>query len=319
MNEFLNVFSIGLFQNTLRTATPVVLAGLGVLMTDHVGIMNIGMDGMMLCGAFFAVLGSCFLGSWLGGLGLALAVGLLLGLFFGLFVIKFKSDEYVIGVALNIFAGGLTVFLLRTIFGVAGAFSGTDALPIHALPTIHIPLIRDIPILGSLLSGNTLLVYVSWLMVIVTFVMIYRTPLGFWMRAAGENPEALRAAGKSPERMKYLASILCGVFSGLAGAHLSMGYLTMFTENMSASRGFIAVACVIFGRSDPRKVFLAALLFGFIDAFGMRVQSFDISSNLTSLAPYMATVILMVWGAWRKEYRQRRMAKGSVTAQRAQS
>lgn len=309
MKDFLSVFSIGLFQNTLRTATPVVLAGLGVLMTDHVGIMNIGMDGMMLCGAFFAVLGSCFIGGWVGGLALALAVGLLLGVFFGLFVIEFKSDEYVIGVALNIFAGGLTVFLLRTIFGVTGAFSGTDALPIHSLPTIQIPLIRNIPIIGNLLSGNTLLVYVSWLMVVLSYVMIYRTPLGFWMRAAGENPEALRAAGKSPEKMKYIASMLCGLFSGLAGAHLSLGYLTMFTENMSASRGFIAVACVIFGRSNPKKVFFAALLFGFIDALGMRVQSFNVSSNLTSLAPYMATVIMMIWGAWRKERRQWRLAK----------
>ena len=309
MSSIQSVFSIGLFQNTLRTATPVVLAGLGVLMTDHVGIMNIGMDGMMLCGAFFAVLGSCFLGSWVGGLALALAIGLLLGAFFGLFVIEFKSDEYIIGVALNIFAGGLTVFLLRTIFGVAGAFSGTSALPIHPLPIINIPLIRDIPVLGSLLSGNTLLVYVSWLMVLLSYVLIYRTPLGFWMRAAGENPEALRAAGKSPDRMKYLASVLCGLFSGLAGAHLSLGYLTMFTENMSASRGFIAVACVIFGRSDPRKVFMAALLFGFIDAFGLRVQTYNISSNLTSLAPYMATVIMMVLGAWLKQRKQWRLAK----------
>ena len=158
MNEILSVFSIGLFQNTLRTATPVVLAGLGVLMTDHVGIMNIGMDGMMLCGAFFAVLGSCFLGGWFGGLLLALALGALLGAFFGLFVIKFKSDEYIIGVALNIFAGGLTVFLLRTIFCATGAFSGTSALPIQPLPVIQIPLLRDIPVLGSLISDNTLLV-----------------------------------------------------------------------------------------------------------------------------------------------------------------
>ena len=301
MRDFLSVFSIGLFQNTLRTATPVVLAALGVLMTDHVGIMNIGMDGMMLCGAFFAVLGSCFLGGWIGGLALALAVGLLLGAFFGLFVVKFKSDEYIIGVALNIFAGGLTVFLLRTI-------SGSDELPIAPLPKITIPLIENIPVLGDLLSGNTLLVYVSWLLVILAYVLIYRTPLGFWMRAAGEHPESLRAAGKSPEKMKYLASILCGLFSGLAGAHLSLGYLTMFTENMSASRGFIAVACVIFGGSNPPRVFLAALLFGFIDALGLRVQSFNISSNLTSLAPYLVTVIMMVWVVWRGERRKKRAA-----------
>ena len=309
MSDFLSIFSIGLFQNTLRTATPVVLAALGILMTDHVGIMNIGMDGMMLCGAFFAVLGSVFLGGWLGGLALALLIGLALGAFFGLFVVKFKSDEYIIGVALNIFAGGLTVFLLRTIFGVAGAFSGNDAMPIYALPKIHIPLIADIPVLGDLLSGNTLLVYVSWLLVALSYVLIYKTPLGFWMRAAGEHPESLRAAGKSPEGMKYLASILCGLFSGLAGAHLSLGYLTMFTENMSASRGFIAVACVIFGHSNPPKVFLAALLFGFIDALGMRVQSFNVSSNLTSLAPYLVTVIMMVWVVWRSERRKRRLAQ----------
>ena len=308
MSDFLSIFSIGLFQNTLRTATPVVLAALGILMTDHVGIMNIGMDGMMLCGAFFAVLGSVFLGGWVGGLLLALLCGLLLGAFFGLFVVKFKSDEYIIGVALNIFAGGLTVFLLRTIFGVAGAFSGTDELPIYALPKINIPLIENIPVLGDLISGNTLLVYVSWILVALCYVLIYKTPFGFRLRAAGEHPESLRAAGKSPEKMKYLASIACGLFSGLAGAHLSLGYLTMFTENMSASRGFIAVACVIFGRSNPPKVFLAALLFGFIDALGMRVQSFNVSSNLTSLAPYLVTVIMMVWVVVRQErLRKRRL------------
>lgn len=308
MKDFLSLFSIGLFQNTLRTATPVVLAALGVLMTDHVGIMNIGMDGMMLCGAFFAVLGSCMLGSWVGGLACALACGLLLGLFFGVFVVKFKSDEYIIGVALNIFAGGLTIFLLRTIFGVAGAFRGTAQMPIYGLPKINIPLIKDIPVLGDLLSGNTILVYASWILVILSYILIYKTPLGFWMRAAGEHPESLRAAGKSPEKMKYLASILCGLFSGLAGAHLSLGYLTMFTENMSADRGFIAVACVIFGMSNPPRVFLAALLFGFIDALGMRVQSFNISSYITSMMPYVVTVVMMVWVVWRGNRRKKRIA-----------
>ncbi|MBE5772921.1 MAG: hypothetical protein E7337_03170 [Clostridiales bacterium] len=126
-----------------------------------------------------------------------------------------------------------------------------EKLPIFPLPKIDIPILKSIPVLGDLFSGNTLLVYVSWLLVILSYVLIYKTPLGFWMRAAGKHPESLRAAGKSPEKMKYLASALCGLFSGLAGAHLSLGYLTMFTENMSASRGFIAVACVIFGASNP--------------------------------------------------------------------
>lgn len=303
MNEILEIFNIGLFQNTLRTATPVILAGLGILMTDHVGIMNIGMDGMMLVGAFAAVVGSYFTGSWVVGLALAIMVGLLLGLFFGVFVIRFKSDEFIIGVALNIFAGALTVFLLRTIFGIKGSSPNVNGLPV-----IRIPGLDSIPIIGPLLNGNTLLVYVSWLMIYLCWLFIYRTPKGFWMRAAGEHPQSLRSAGVSPERMKYLASLLCGLFAGLAGAHMSMGYLTMFSENMTASRGFIAVACVIFGASNPPKVFMAALLFGFIDALGMRLQSVGVSSNLTAMAPYVVTVVMMVVVVLRSQSKKKRMS-----------
>lgn len=306
-----DIFNIGLLQNTLRTATPVILAALGVLMTDHVGIMNIGMDGMMLCAAFFAVVGSCFLGGFAGGLLLAVLSGLLLGAFFGLFVVKFKSDEFIIGVALNIFAGGLTVYLLRAIFGVAGAFSGTEELPLQGLPKLDWPVLDRIPWIGPLLNHNTLLVYVSWVLVALCYLFIYKTPVGYWMRAAGEHPQSLRSAGVSPEKMKYLASLLCGLFAGLAGAHLSLGYLTMFTENMSAERGFIAVACVIFGASNPPKVFLAALLFGFIDALGLRLQSVGASSNLTSMAPYVVTVLMMVLVVLRQNQRKRRLALNS--------
>ncbi|NLI20075.1 MAG: ABC transporter permease [Clostridiales bacterium] len=285
-----DVFNLLLLQNTLRTATPVVLCALGCLMTDQVGIMNIGVDGMMLMGAFFAVLGSYLFGSWLMGLAFAFALGVLLGLFYYVFSIKFKSDEFIIGVALNILAGGLTVFLLRTLFGVKGSFSGPGIVP---LPTLDWPWLERIPVLGPVLNGNTLLVYVSWLMVAGSWVFLYKTPLGFHLRASGEAPEALRASGKSPERMKRLASVLCGVLATLSGAHLSLGYLTMFSENMSASRGFVAVACVIFGGSNPPRVFLAALLFGFIDALGLRLQKY-IPSDLTSMAPYVVTVVMMV-------------------------
>lgn len=304
--DWSNVFNMGLLQNTLRTATPVILVGLGCLMTDHVGIMNIGVDGMMLVGAFMAVLGSYFFSSWAMGLLFAVLAGVLLGLFYGLFVVKFKSDEFIIGVALNIFAGGLTVFLLRSMFGVKGAFSSPD---IVGLPTFSMPWLEKIPVIGPLLNENTLLVYVSWLLVALCWALIYRTPWGFWLRAAGEHPESLRSAGISPEKMKYEASLLCGVFAGLAGAHLSLGYLTMFTENMSASRGFIAVACVIFGASNPPRVFAAALLFGFIDALGMRLQSVGFNSNLTSMAPYVVTVVMMVLVVLRANHRKKKLAR----------
>jgi general nucleoside transport system permease protein len=284
------IFNVLLLQNTLRTATPVVLCALGCLMSEQVGIMNIGVDGMMLMGAFFAVLGSYLFGSWAMGLALVMVVGILLGLFYYVFSVKFKSDEFIIGVALNILAGGLTVFLLRTLFGVKGSFSGPGIVP---LPTIRIPWLESIPVLGPILSGNTLLVYVSWLLVLGCWLFLYKTPLGFHLRASGEAPEALRASGRSPEKMKRLASVLCGVLATLSGAHLSLGYLTMFSENMSASRGYVAVACVIFGGSNPPRVFMAALLFGFIDALGMRLQKY-IPSEVTSMAPYVVTVVMMV-------------------------
>ncbi len=296
-----DIFGVQLLQNTLRTATPVVLCALGCLMTDQVGIMNIGVDGMMLMGAFFAVLGSYLFGSWAMGLLFAAVLGVLLGLFYYVFSIKFKSDEFIIGVALNILAGGLTVFLLRTLFGVKGSFSGPGIVP---LPTIRIPWLEAVPVLGPMLSGNTLLVYVSWLLVLVCWLFLYKTPMGFHLRASGEAPEALRAAGKSPERMKRLASVLCGVLATLSGAHLSLGYLTMFSENMSASRGYVAVACVIFGGGNPPRVFLAALLFGFIDALGLRLQKY-IPSDLTSMAPYVVTVVMMVVVVLARRRRQR--------------
>lgn len=308
MSDLSTIFNIGLLQNTLRTATPVVLAALGCLMTDHVGMTNIGVEGMMLIGAFSAVMGSWVCGSWVMGLVFALTIGLLLGLFYGVFVIKFKSDEFIIGVALNTFAAGVTTFLLRTLTGQSGTFHAPEG-NLSTLPRLSAEWLNKIPVIGELLNNNTLLVYVSWIFVFLCWLMIYRMPVGFWLRASGEHPESLRSAGRSPEKMQFLASLLCGMLSALAGAHLALGYLSTFSENMSNSRGYIAFACVIFGRANPPKVFLAALLFGFIDALGMRLQSVGISSALTSIFPYIGTVLMMVLVVWRTERRKKKLAK----------
>lgn len=311
------VFNLALFQQTIRAATPVILAALGCLMTQHVNITNIGIDGMMLIGAFFAVLGSYLCGSWAMGLLFAVILGVLLGLFYYLLVIKFGSDEFIIGVALNIFAAGLTTFLLRTLplFATngklaSGSFKSPDIVP---LPVIEIPLIKNIPILGDLLSGYSLLVYVSWALILLCWYLIYRTPWGFHLRASGEYPDALEASGKSPARMKLSASVICGVLSCVAGAHLSLGYVTMFTENMTNSRGYVAFACVIFGRGNPPRVFLAALLFGFIDALGMNMQKY-LPSDLTAMAPYLVTVVMMAAVVLWDKHKKNRKAKANVAA-----
>ena len=285
-----NIFTAGLFRQMLRSATPVALAAMGGLMTEHAGIMNIGMDGMILMGAFTAVAVSILTGSAFAGTLAAIAVGILGGLFFALFVVKFKSDEFIIGTALNIFAGGLTTFLLWAMFDVRGTVR-TE----YGLPTVDLGILGKIPFLGEIISGNSLFIYVTVLLVFLMWAVVYKTPWGFWVRAAGEHPGTLRTAGISPEKMKWLASTLCGAFCGLAGAQLALGNVTMFSEGMSNSRGYVAFACVIFGAANPGKAYLAALMFGFFDALGYRLQEYDISSNLTSMIPYVITVCMMVY------------------------
>lgn len=292
MEPLMQIFNLGLLQNTLRTATPVILAAMGGLLTEQAGVMNIGMDGMIVTGCFAAVAFSFAFSS--AGMGVLAAVlaGALIGLFFAVFVVKFRSDEFIIGMALNIFAAGLTVFLLRSVFGVKGTFA--DPV-IAALPQIHIDFLDNLPVIGTLLNDNSVFVYITWLIVFFVWLFLYRTPYGFWLRAAGEHPQSLKTAGISPDRLKFTASILCGVLCGFAGAHLSLGYLTMFSEGMSDSRGFIAFACVIFGMANPPKVFLAALLFGFLDAVGLRLQSVGVPANLTAMTPYVVTILMLVY------------------------
>ena len=290
MREFLSIISVGLFRQMLRSATPVALAAMGGAMTEHAGIMNIGMDGMILIGSFTAVAASVYTGSAFIGVLAAVLVGVLVGLFYALFVVKFQSDEFIIGTALNIFAGGLTTFLLWAMFDVRGTLR-TEA----GLPTVDLGIIGKIPFVGEILSGNSLFIYVTVLLVVIMWVFVYRTRWGFWIRAAGEHPGTLRTAGISPDKMKWLSSVLCGAFCGLAGAQLALGNVTMFSEGMSNSRGYVAFACVIFGGANPAKAYLAALMFGFFDALGYRLQEYNISANLTSMIPYVITVCMMVY------------------------
>lgn len=285
------LFSLNLLQHTIRTATPLILAALGGLLTQQAGILNIGMDGMILLGAFFGVVGSYFFGSSLAGVALAGLVGILIGFLFALFVIDLEADEFVIGVALNIFAGGLTVFLLRSIFGVKGAFSSPDIVP---LPRLDIGFLKFSKGLDTVFNNHSVFIYISWILVALVYICLYKTANGKWLRASGEYPEALEVAGISPRKMKYKASILCGILCGFAGAHLSLGYLTLFTENMSANRGFIALAAIIFGRANPIKTALAALLFGFFDALGIRLQSSGIPSQFTQMIPYLVTIFALL-------------------------
>ncbi|WXR62437.1 ABC transporter permease [Peptostreptococcaceae bacterium AGR-M142] len=298
-----DLFDLALLQNTIRTATPLILAALGGLLTMHAGILNIGMEGMILMGAFFGVLGSYFFSSSLAGVIIAIIAGMLMGALFGLFVIDLKSDEFIIGIAINIFAGGVTVFLLRSIFGVKGAFSSPD---IVSLPNLNIPFFNNIEFLDKVFNNHSILVYVSWILIALIYIILYKTPYGMYIRGVGEHAQALETAGIKPRKIKYSVSILCGMLCSLAGAHLSLGYLTLFTENMSAGKGFISLAAIIFGNSNPIKVYLASLLFGFFDALGIRMQLLNVPSQFTQMIPYVATVAVLFIVA------QKKLLKGTV-------
>ena len=298
--DWSGVFNLSTVLNTVNTTTIVILAGLGCLLTDQAGMMNIGLDGMMVSGAFAAVVFSWLSGSWLAGVLAALVIGLLLGAFYGVMVIRYHSDEFIIGVALNIFAVAMTTFLLRSLPGQTGGSFHPTTGAVDKMPSLQFSL-------GGSSFSLSIMVPISLILVACVWVMLYRMPLGFWLHASGEHPESLRSVGRSPEQMKYLASLLCGMFCGLSGAYLSLGYLSTFTENMSASRGYVAMACVIFGRANPVFVLLAALLFGFVDAVGTRLQDV-VDPYLTSTFPYIATILIMVLLAVRDQKKKRKAA-----------
>jgi simple sugar transport system permease protein len=290
------LFTIATLAAGFRMASPLILAGLGGMVSLQTGDLNIALEGFMIIGAFFAILGSFLFQSALAGVLIAVLAAVLYSALFGLFVIRLKGDVFAVGIAMNILAGGLTVFLLRLAFGVRGSFSSPQ---IQALPSLNFPWLENLPLIGPLLNGESIFVYLAWIFVGLFWVLTYRTPLGFHLRAAGEHPTALETAGIPVHRIRWTASLICGAMCGLAGAHLSLGYLVLFSENMTAGRGFIALAAVIFGGTDPLRMSLTALLFGFAEGLSLRIQSSGIPSQITLMLPYIVTLLALFLRALR--------------------
>jgi len=270
---------IGLLNGSLSAATPILLAALGGAFTYYAGMFNIAMEGMMLVAAFCAALGSYFSGSWL--------VGVLCGVL-GSTLMALVFIAFAIG--LNLFAVGATTYLLRQIFDVKGSLASPR---IQAIPAIDIPFIRSIPFLGEILSGQNLIVYITGLAVLACGYLIFRTPFGLRLRAAGYNAPALDASGVPTWKMRVAALLLCGVLFGLAGSFLSLGYVRLFAENMSAGRGWIALAAIILVSGHPGGIALVSLLFGFSSGLDLFLQSYNIPAQFTGMVPYLATLIAL--------------------------
>ncbi|MEJ5247687.1 MAG: ABC transporter permease [Caldilinea sp.] len=277
----------GLLNGAISGATPILLAALGGAFTFYAGVFNIAMEGMMLMAAFCAVWGSFTFGSWLAGVLLAILGALALALIFIVFAVWLDTDEFVTGIALNLFTLGATTYLLRQSFGVKGVFAGPGIDPI---PRLHLPLLADVPLLGAVLSGQNLMVYAAALATLISAFLVFRTRFGLRLRAAGYNAASLDSSGVSSTRMRIYSLLLCGVLCGLAGAFLSLGYVTLFSENMSAGRGWISLAAIILVNGNPWGVAIISLLFGFADVLGLLLQSYQVPSQFTAMTPYLATL-----------------------------
>jgi len=291
---------IGMINGMIVSATPILLAALGGSLTYYAGIFNIAMEGMMLGGAFFAVLGSYYFHSWPMGILFAILGAIVMALIFILFAVVLKMDEFITGIGLNLFALGLTTYLLQQVFDVRGMFSNPGIVPV---PTINIPLLEDIPVAGDILSGHNLLVY---LMVVATFLvnyLVFKTRFGLRLRAAGYNRTCLDTSGVSANRIRVWSLVLCGVLCGLAGAFLSLGVITGFTKGMSAGKGWISLAAVILVSGNPTGIALISLLFGFTDGLGLYLQQ-SMPSQFTSMVPYVATLVALFVYSMRMKKRQ---------------
>jgi simple sugar transport system permease protein len=277
-----------LLASTIRNATPLIFAALGGMFSERSGVVNIALEGLMLIAAFAGVVGAALFGSALVGLFFALGAGLLFALIHALMCVTFEADQIISGTAINLLALGGTGFLMVLVFG-----SGGTSPRVEGFEPVPIPVLSGIPVVGQALFSQSLLVYLMYLLVPVTFFLVFRTPFGLRLRATGEVPEAVDTAGVSVARMRYYGVALSGLLAALGGVYLSMGILSAFTENMTNGRGFIALAALIFGRWNPIGAAGAALLFGFALAVTFRVPQEVVPQEFIQMIPYVLTIVAL--------------------------
>jgi simple sugar transport system permease protein len=286
-----DIFNYTLIASTIRLSTPLILASLGGLYSERGGVINIALEGIMLAGAFTAAVVTAFAHNpWVGALA-ALAAGVLVAAAHAVATISFRADQVVSGTAINILFLGVPALLSGALFESTGA---TPQLPRdEVLPDVALFSAERFPVLASIFNQKPL-VYFAFALVAATSYVVYRTRFGLRLRAVGENPEAADTAGVSVTRMRYAGVLLAGALAALGGAYLSIGQNSLFTRNMTAGRGFIALAALIFGKWDPVGAFLACLLFGFAEAISIRMQgTVNIPNQFIQLIPYVLTMVVL--------------------------
>jgi ABC-type uncharacterized transport system permease subunit len=273
----------------LRFATPLVFGALGGIICERSGVINIGLEGMMLMGAFFGIFGADLTGSWWLGVLIGMASGGALALIHALFSIQFRADQVVSGFAMNLLALGITGYVFIAHYGDQGT---PDDIP--RVPVLTLPGIDDIPFVGDAIGRASLLTWLALLLVPLLALYLFRTPRGLRLRSVGEKPRAADSVGVPVIRTRYLAVIASGLLAALGGVYLSIAFLGSFSQNLTAGRGYIALAAVIFGAWRPAGALAAALLFGFSSALAQRLPAFSESTAVLFQAlPYVLTLIVV--------------------------
>lgn len=283
-----SVFTTTFVYSIIRITAPILFAALASAVSERAGVANIGLEGIMMISALSGVLFSAWTQSaLLGVLGAAL-MGVLVALMMGFFSLKLGTDIILSGIAVNMIGGGGTTFFLFLFTGEKG---NSAAIPSKMLSKLDIPLIKDIPIVGDILSGHSSLTYIAFICVILVWILFYKTPLGLKIRAVGENRNAADSVGVSVNKISYIALAISGFLAGLGGAYMSMYYSLGFNTNMVAGRGFIALAAQAMGRGEPLGTMLSSLLFGAADALKNSMEGSGLPSQLVSTTPYIITII----------------------------
>jgi simple sugar transport system permease protein len=278
-----------LFAAMLRFATPLLFGALGGIMSERSGVINVGLEGMMLMGAFFGIFGADVFGSWFVGVLVGIAAGGVLGFVHAVFSIALRADQVVSGVAINFLAAGITGYVFIAHYGDQGTPG-----EVPSVPDVKLPLIEDIAFIGDAIGEMSLLTWMALLLVPVIAVYLYRTPGGLRLRSVGEKPRAADSVGIPVLRTRYLAVTASGCLAGLGGVYLSLALVHSFNQGMTAGRGFIALAVVIFGAWRPYGALAGACLFGFSSAVAQRLPAFSESlAVLFQALPYVLVLIVV--------------------------
>jgi len=279
-----------LIASTLRYATPLTFAAMGGMFSERSGVVNIGLEGDMLMGAFFGIWGADLTNSWELGLVFAVVAGGLMALLHAFFCINLRADQIVIGTAINFLALGITGYLYVDYYGSEGT---PPTIP--EIPDVNIPFLQDLPFLGPAFGELNLMIWLSFVVLIVSYVVMFKTPLGLRIRSVGEHPRAAETVGISVYGIRYACVITSGALAALGGAYLSLSVVHLFDQNLSGGRGFIALAALIFGNWRPFGAFAAALLFGFSSALADRLPEYFAQGSsaplLFNALPYVLTII----------------------------